>query len=664
MRATIERQQIEVERVAVIVRRPLAVAAVARDLPVDLRRAARAGRVASRRRWRQFGQRAARDVQRQRLAEQMRVRAEVVREVALDVRQLAIEREQQIDEPRRVRRRCRRLPAKKCSAQIHDSERNASSSMLAQLMPDERRVRVEPARRARRRTDRDTSLAGQPERAAERQPVLVAVQLPDDLVVAARRVEIRHRRPEAPRRATVDVHRIELPVGMAHRAGRRRIAARGSRADRTGRRGSRSARAAASAGAVGKRPRIASTSDSVRAGDRRSAAGADAKWRASSRCASPPVARRSAARAASQGGAARQRGRQRRRDSRRRDEPRADAVHGDSAPHARAAPAELVRRPSARGARASYLSRAICGGQSRSRRSRAGRSDLAVDASSHCSRTRGQVHAWQVGVRVARQLAGQRRIVEQPQRSWSASASWSPSGASRPCAPSVRIAGTPPASRRDDRQTAGEGLEHRRRHVVDVRALHVDVVRGVVARRSRPARRGRRTSTCAQPELADQRAQRAAPASRRRRASATRRASAPGRARNARSVHGDVVEGSKFRVDTSRGRSGSRSRKRKRSRSTMFGMIGASMPNRANTSTRNRDGTTLRSTRAIARPRDRRAPEVVGRLRRCGSSARPGVPSDARDEDRRQRREQERAVRGGEHVHDVGAPSSRRSSAR
>ena len=46
----------------------------------------------------------------------------------------------------------------------------------------------------------------------------------------------------------------------------------------------------------------------------------------------------------------------------------------------------------------------------------------------------------------------------------------------------------------------------------------------------------------------------------------------------------------------------------------MFGMISASMPNAANTSTRNRDGTTLRSTaRSVARAIAERL-QMVGRL--------------------------------------------------
>ena len=127
--------------------------------------------------------------------------------------------------------------------------------MLAQLMPSQRRVRVEPARQLEHEPIAISGVARQPERAAERQPVLMPIQLPDDLVVAARRIEIADPRPEAPRRAAL-VHRIVLPVD-----GRRLRSAEHEPAiaeqSRTGpRRCGRRVRRA-SAGASGKRSRIA-----------------------------------------------------------------------------------------------------------------------------------------------------------------------------------------------------------------------------------------------------------------------------------------------------------------------------------------------------------------------------------------------------------------------
>ena len=70
---------------------------------------------------------------------------EVVREVLLDVRELPIERDEQVDEPRRrepgavsspaLGLRLRVPASRKCSAHVHDIARKPISSMLAQLIP-------------------------------------------------------------------------------------------------------------------------------------------------------------------------------------------------------------------------------------------------------------------------------------------------------------------------------------------------------------------------------------------------------------------------------------------------------------------------------------------------------------------------------------------------
>ena len=74
-----------------------------------------------------------------------------------------------------------------------------------------RRVRAKPRSELRKKTLAVSALAGQPESPAQHQPVLMAIQFPDDLVIAARRIEVRHARPERVRRAAV-VDRIERPV--------------------------------------------------------------------------------------------------------------------------------------------------------------------------------------------------------------------------------------------------------------------------------------------------------------------------------------------------------------------------------------------------------------------------------------------------------------------
>ena len=61
------------------------------------------------------------------------------------------------------------------------------------------------------------SVSRQPVGAAKHEPVLVPVQLPDDLVVAAGRIQVRDAGPEAQRRAPV-VDRVARPVDPLVRA--------------------------------------------------------------------------------------------------------------------------------------------------------------------------------------------------------------------------------------------------------------------------------------------------------------------------------------------------------------------------------------------------------------------------------------------------------------
>ena len=102
-------------------------------------------------------------------------------------------------------------PEKNASAHIHESERKPSSSMLAQLMPVSGGFASSQLVSSSDEPIAISEVARQPERAAEREPVLMAIQLPDDLVVAARRIEIRHARPE-PLRGAALVHRVALPI--------------------------------------------------------------------------------------------------------------------------------------------------------------------------------------------------------------------------------------------------------------------------------------------------------------------------------------------------------------------------------------------------------------------------------------------------------------------
>src|SRR5207248_792441 len=130
-------------------------------------------------------------IQRQRLAEEVRVRAEVVREIALDVRELPIERENEVDRPGQT------IVDRGIREKVQCPEpRQRAKAELEHACPvdaDERRVGVEPARELFDHRRAIAAIAGQPPRATELFPVLVAIQLPDDLVVAAARIEMVNR---------------------------------------------------------------------------------------------------------------------------------------------------------------------------------------------------------------------------------------------------------------------------------------------------------------------------------------------------------------------------------------------------------------------------------------------------------------------------------------
>ena len=105
-----QRERVEIEGVAVIVRGPLAVAAVGRDLTPDLLAEDGPADRGATPACGELGQRSSDHIERQRLAEQMCVGTEIVGKVVLDVRELAIEPEEQVDEPWRSTARGGRLP--------------------------------------------------------------------------------------------------------------------------------------------------------------------------------------------------------------------------------------------------------------------------------------------------------------------------------------------------------------------------------------------------------------------------------------------------------------------------------------------------------------------------------------------------------------------------
>ena len=91
--------------------------------------------------------------------------------------------------------------AKSSMAHVQEIARNASSSALAQFTPMSGGFAAIQPVGLRDDAAAVSRIAGEPPGAAERQPVLVPVQLPDHLVVARRRIEVRHVGPEAARRA-------------------------------------------------------------------------------------------------------------------------------------------------------------------------------------------------------------------------------------------------------------------------------------------------------------------------------------------------------------------------------------------------------------------------------------------------------------------------------
>ena len=203
-----ERERVEIECVAMVMRRPLAVTAVGGDLPFDfVDEHTTPDRLATGAR-RELGQRAAGDVQRERLTEQMRVRTEVVRQVALDVRQLTVDAEQQIDRPRR------RVFAVGIDEEVKRPQpRQGSQRELEHARPvhaEQGRIAFEPARELVETMVSVLRLTSQPVRAAQHQPVLVPIQLPDDLVVAAGGIQVWHAGPEDVRRAPI-VNRVVVP---------------------------------------------------------------------------------------------------------------------------------------------------------------------------------------------------------------------------------------------------------------------------------------------------------------------------------------------------------------------------------------------------------------------------------------------------------------------
>lgn len=148
-------------------------------------------------------------VESKRFAREVRVRAEVIRQVVLDVRELPIERDQQIHQPWRL------VGRRIGGEQFHGPRpRQSPKRRLEHAGPVDTvfgRIRLDPALELGDEGVTIPALAREPVRTPECAPVLVPVQLPDDLVIAARRIEIRNGCPELQRSGDA-VYRVPMPV--------------------------------------------------------------------------------------------------------------------------------------------------------------------------------------------------------------------------------------------------------------------------------------------------------------------------------------------------------------------------------------------------------------------------------------------------------------------
>ena len=137
-----------------------------------------------------------------------------------NVIELPIEAEEQIDEPRRI------LPLVERGGQMQrpDPGDRAEPELqhAAPVDPTQRRIGLQPALQLGGDNVYVAAVSCQPRRPAERKPVLMAIELPDDLVIANLGIEVGHSGPEGSR-GSAPVHGVEVPVGRAT-AGEREVA--------------------------------------------------------------------------------------------------------------------------------------------------------------------------------------------------------------------------------------------------------------------------------------------------------------------------------------------------------------------------------------------------------------------------------------------------------
>ena len=204
-----ERQEVEVEGITVVVGGLLRVAAVGVYLRVTFTKQDGAASIRPSPGGLKLRKNPAGDIERQRFTEKVCIRTEVEREVPLDLRELSLQPEQEIQGPDAV-------------GELAEAERemqrpnpgNASKCELEHASPVDARERRIGAHPIRQFVDAGRGImrfARQPRCTPKCEPMLVAIEFPDDLVIAAAWIEVGHLRPEHCWRTAV-VYRIEVPV--------------------------------------------------------------------------------------------------------------------------------------------------------------------------------------------------------------------------------------------------------------------------------------------------------------------------------------------------------------------------------------------------------------------------------------------------------------------
>lgn len=188
-------------------------AAISVDLHTGLFGQDRAPHALPARRRTQFRQHAAGGVQRKALPKQMGVRAEIARQMPLDMLKLRLESQKEIEEPGTIRVWIVFERYEEVERPYPGDRTKRELQHACPINAQERRIAVEPALQLSTECRCVSRIAGQPSRASEHQPVLMTIQFPYDLVIADPRVETGNAGPELSRRVP-PMDRIRVPVDL------------------------------------------------------------------------------------------------------------------------------------------------------------------------------------------------------------------------------------------------------------------------------------------------------------------------------------------------------------------------------------------------------------------------------------------------------------------